>query len=246
VPVAGDQSMFQRIVEGARAARAEPGCRSAIMAIAVVALLASPFIALVPAMAHVVRPHGWSLALTTAVLITAQGVGAVAGALALPGLAVRFGRVAMLRVALIAVPILLCAYGLAPDLAVAVPVFVAVGAAYISVLSGLNTVVQLRAPVAARGRILSIYMMALGLVYPVGAVIQGRLANTHGIRAVTATAAVLLLVVVALTALFRPVVFSDLADPTPDPVADGASPGPGVAPADEHATPGPSPTVGTL
>ena len=41
----------QRIVEGARAARAEPGCRSAIGWIAVVALLASPFIALVPAMA---------------------------------------------------------------------------------------------------------------------------------------------------------------------------------------------------
>jgi MFS family permease len=247
LPVIGEQSMLRRIVEGARAARAEPGCRSAILGIAVVALLASPFIALVPAMAHVVRPHGWSLALTTAVLITAQGVGAVAGALALPGLAVRFGRFAMLRIALFAVPVLLSAYGLAPDLAVAVPVFVAVGAAYISVLTGLNTVVQLRAPVAARGRILSIYMMALGLVYPVGAVVQGHLANIHGIRAVTITAAALLLVVVALTALFLPTVFSNLSDPDPDP-DPGPGPGPvadGVAsgPADVPDTPRIAPSV---
>ena len=43
-----------RIVDGARTAFAEPGCRAAIGLIAVVALLASPFIALVPAMAGVV------------------------------------------------------------------------------------------------------------------------------------------------------------------------------------------------
>ena len=63
--------------------------------------------------------------------------------------------------------------------------FVAVGAGYIFVLSGLNTVVQLRAPAATRGRILSIYMMALGLIYPLGAVVQGWIADTRGIRAVT-------------------------------------------------------------
>ena len=37
---------------GARAARAEPGCRNAIAMIAIVGLSASPFIALVPVMAH--------------------------------------------------------------------------------------------------------------------------------------------------------------------------------------------------
>ena len=222
-PVTGDDSMFRRIAEGARAARAEPGCRSAIRAIGVVALLASPFIALVPAMAHVLRPPGWSLAATTAVLITAQGVGAVAGALALPGLAVRFGRFAMLRAALVAVPVLLGGYALAPDLALAVPAFVAVGAAYIAVLSGLNTVVQLRAPTAARGRILSIYMMALGLLYPVGAVIQGRLAVVHGIRAVTAGGAVILFALVVTAAVVRPTILSDLADPAPGRTDVGSS-----------------------
>jgi MFS family permease len=223
VPRDDHLSMAGRIVEGARAARAEPGCRSAIVCIAVVALLASPFIALVPAMAHVVRPTGWSLGLTTAALVTAQGVGAVAGALALPSLAFRFGRLAVLRAALVAVPVLLCAYALAPTLALAVPAFVAVGAGYICVLSGLNTVVQLHAPAAARGRILSIYMMALGLLYPLGAVLQGWAADVHGIRAVTVAGALVLLAAVVLTMLVRPTILTDLGDP-PDaslPVGGG-------------------------
>ena len=215
VPVVGHLSMAQRIVEGARAARAEPGCRTAIGWIAVVALLASPFIALVPVMAKQFHHHGGiSLVLITAILVTAQGVGAVAGALALPGLAIRFGRLTMLRTALFAVPVLLCGYAVAPTLPSAVLAFMAVGFAYISVLSGLNTVVQLRAPIETRGRILSIYMMALGLVYPVGAVAQGWLADTFGIRAVTLWGALALLGLVGVVAFARPQVFTNLADPT--------------------------------
>ena len=213
VPQTGHLSMAARIGEGARAARAEPGCRSAILCIAVVALLASPFIALVPAMAHVVRPRGWSLGLTTAVLVTAQGVGAVIGALSLAGLAQRFGRLTVLRTAIFTVPVLLCLYAVAPTLATAAPAFVAVGAGYIVVLAGLNTVVQLRAPAASRGRILSIYMMALGLVYPLGAVLQGALADTHGVRAVTVAGALALLAVATLAAVVRPTVFTNLGDP---------------------------------
>jgi MFS family permease len=196
-----------------------------------VALLASPFIALVPAMAKQFHGSGLSLAEVTALLVTAQGVGAVGGALALPGLALRFGRLPVLRAALFAVPVLLCAYALSPTLAVAVPAFVAVGAAYICVLSGLNTVVQLRAPAEARGRILSIYMMALGLVYPLGAVLQGWLADRHGIREVTVAGAVVLLALWALTSLVRPSIFTNLADPEPriDPIEVVAAGGP-VAP----------------
>jgi MFS family permease len=236
VPQQGSLSFAGRILEGVRAARTEPGCRSAILCIAVVALLASPFIALVPVMARAVQPSGWSLELTTATLVTAQGVGAVVGALALAGMAERFGRLRVLRTAIFVVPILLCAYAVAPTLALAVPAFVAVGAGYIVVLSGLNTVVQLRAPVESRGRILSIYMMALGLVYPLGAVIQGWVANTHGVRAVTVAGAVALLALAALAAVARPSIFTNLGDPVPDgapvPVGPPARPSGGPASAE--------------
>lgn len=238
LPVTGSIRMWTRIVEGARAARAEPGCRSAIGWIGVVALLASPFIALVPAMAkQYEHTAGIGLPLITALLVTAQGVGAVAGALALPGLAIRYGRLTMLRTALFAVPALLCAYALAPSLPLALVAFVGVGAGYIFVLSGLNTVVQLRAPAEARGRILSIYMMALGLVYPLGAVLQGWLADTHGIRTVTVVGAVALFAVLVVATVVRPVTITNLADPLP---ADSA----GSGPIEVREAPDPAPVEG--
>jgi MFS family permease len=207
--------MASRIAAGVRAAMAEPGCRAAIGLIAVVALLASPFIALVPAMAGVVHRQGVGVPVATALLVTAQGIGAVAGALVLPSLAERVGRATMLRAALFVLPFLLVAYGLAPTLWMAALALLCVGAGYIAVLSGLNTVVQLRAPAEARGRVLSIYMMGLGIVYPIGAVLQGSVANHVGVRAVTVVGAVILFAAVGSVALVRAGVFAALGDPRP-------------------------------
>ncbi len=201
-----------RIMEGARAALAEPGCRAAIGLIAVVALLASPFIALVPAMAGAVNRSGISTGVATALLVTAQGVGAVAGALALPSLAQRFGRQVMLQWALLALPVFLVAYGLSTQLWWSAVAFVGVGAVYIAVLSGLNTVVQLRAPAEARGRVLSIYMMGLGIVYPIGAVLQGWVANHLGVRTVTVVGAVALFAVLVGLSLLSPGTFAAMGD----------------------------------
>ena len=202
-----------RIVIGARAAMSEPGCRAAVELIAIVALFASPFIALVPAMSGVLHRHGVSTPVATALLVTAQGVGAVAGALALPSLAERFGRRAMLQTSLFVLPVLLVVYGLAPTLWWSMAAFLAVGAGYIAVLSGLNTVVQIRAPVEVRGRILGIYMMGLGIVYPIGAVVQGWIGDHIGVRAVTVIGAVVLLGVMAVIAAVRPAMFASLGDP---------------------------------
>ncbi len=218
----------RHLAEGVRTARAEPGCRNAIGFIALVALLASPFIALVPAMA-IVGLHARTTAsgaAATAVLVTAQGVGAVAGALALPGLARRIGRRTQVVGALFVVPALLILYAAAPGLVFAAVALVAVGAAYIGVLSGLNTVVQLRAPEAARGRVLSLYMFALGTVYPIGAVLQGELGHAIGVRAVTALGALALLVVLGALALLRPSAYRPLDGDLPSDEAAPVAPVP--------------------
>jgi len=105
-------------------------------------------------------------------------------------------------------------YGLAPTLWWSAAAFLAVGAGYIAILSGLNTVVQLRAPAEARGRILSIYMMGLGIVYPIGAVLQGLIANRIGVRTVTVVGAVVLFASLTAIAVLRPGFFSVLGDPS--------------------------------
>ena len=214
--------LWARIVAGARGARAEPGCRAAILTIAVAALLLSPFIALIPAVAFKLFGEKET---GTSVLITAQGVGAVAGALALASLARRYGRRRVLVVNLLVVPCLLALYAASPSLPAAAVALTAVGAGYVGLLSGLGTVVQLRAPAALRARILSLYMVALGTVYPLGAVLQGVLADRFGLRAVTAGCAAAFLVVVLLAGVLRPGLATSFDDVGP-PASPAAPPPP--------------------
>jgi MFS family permease len=203
-----DSGMFRRIAEGARIAAAEPGCRSAIILIAIVAFIGSPFIALVPAMAITALHRGVS---GTSVLLTAQGFGAVGCALVLASLVMAFGR-RLLVGALAAFPVALVCYGLAPSLWSAALGILVVGATYMGVLTGLNTVVQRRAPTEARGRVLGLYMMALGVIYPVGAVVEGAIAHVVGIRAVTVASGIVLFSVMAGIALWRRHLLATLED----------------------------------
>jgi MFS family permease len=199
---------------GARAARAEPGCRAAIGTIAVVALSASPFIALVPVMAHRLTHTGArGIASATGLLTTAQGIGAVAGALAIAPLAARFGRGRMLIGSLAVLPPVLVLYGFAPSLTFALPALFVVGLVYISVLSGLSTVVQLRVPAELRGRVLSLYLVALGVSYPIGSLVQGPLADSLGLAWTTAGAGALLAIALVVMRVLRPGVFQTLAAP---------------------------------
>jgi MFS family permease len=196
-----DGSIWARIREGARASRREPGVWSAILLISVVALTASPFIALIPAMARVRFEGGSGL---TSAFVTAQGVGAVTGALLVPALADRFGRRRLLMGGLVALPTALVLYGAAPGPGWAIVALVGVGATYICVFSGVGTVVQLRAPQHLRARVLSLYFLALGVLYPVGATIQGPIADRVGLGATTAGGGVLMLGCVALLRVVRP------------------------------------------
>jgi len=203
--------LWQTIREGARATRDNPSCRAAVGLIAVVALLASPFIALVPAVARSLTDGSkHAVGTATAVLTTAQGVGAVFGALAVAPLAQRFGRGRVLVAELVGLCMALMAYAWAPSLVAAAVALVLVGAIYLGVLSGLSTVVQLQAPEAYRGRILSLYFVALGVVYPIGSLIQGPVADATSLGLTTTVGAGLLLAVLTGLAVARPHVLNAL------------------------------------
>jgi MFS family permease len=190
---------------GARVAWAEPGCRSAIVLIGVAAVLVSPFIALIPAKAGLlVGTATGPLASATGLLTTAQGVGAIVGALVLPPLAARYGQRRTIVAALVASPVAAAVFGLSPNLAMATVALTLLGMTYIGVLSGLSTIVQLRAPAAARARVLSLFFVALGVLYPVGSVIQGVLADQIGLGTTMASAAAVLVGAVVVIGALRP------------------------------------------
>ena len=183
-------------VDGAKQAWSVRGCRYPIIAIAAVALTISPFIALVPAMAIQVLHAG---KIGTPWLVTAQGVGAVTGALTLPALARRTSRIVVLRASMLSAVVAEALYGVAPNLLVAALALAVLGGAYLGMLTGLNTSVQLHAPRDERSRILALYTLSLSVAYPVGALAQAALAKAWGVREITEVGAglgaILLLVV---------------------------------------------------
>jgi len=215
-PAEADRTgVLARIVAGARAARSEPGCRAALGLVAVTALLVSPFIALVAGRAGALVGEGErAVARATGVLTTAQGVGAVAGALLVPSLALRFGRRRTLLVSLVATPVLVTAYAWTSTLWLAALAMVLLGAAYIGVLAGLQAVVQLRAPAAFRGRVISLFLVGLGTLYPLGALWQGVVGDAVGLRWATTLGAAALLAVLTGLAILRPATLLAL-DPLP-------------------------------
>lgn len=219
------RGLWSEIRQGARAARAEPGCRAAIGLIALAAFLAAPFIALIPAKALALAGSSEeATGAATGALTTAQGVGAVVGALMLAPLAERFGRRRVVVFDLVAAPVALCLYAVAPSVVTAVLTLALVGGTYIGILSGLNTVVQLRAPKEFRARVLSLYLMALGVIYPLGALAQGAVADVSSLADATVGAALLMVAAVAFLALFSPDALRVLGEAPAEPaVTEGST-----------------------
>jgi MFS family permease len=192
---------FAETLVGARRAWSVMGCRNPILAIAAIAIVASPFITLVPAMA-IIALHSGKIGTTW--LVTAQGVGAVGAALTLPIVAKRTSRILVLRGSIIALAASLLLYALAPSLVLAIVAMVFLGGSYMGALAGLNTSVQMHAPLAERSRILSLYTLSLSMFYPLGAFIQADLARSFGVRDVTFVSALVLAAALVAMKIFKP------------------------------------------
>lgn len=216
-------SIFRSIRQGIGFVRREPALRVVVGYMTVNSLLAAPFIALIPTMALEALDGGPG---ATSALVTAQGVGAVAMALSLGVLTAQFGSRRVLLGVLFTLPLALVVYAISPSLAFAVVALAVVGFLYLGALSSFTGIAQLRAPSAVRGRVMSVLMVLLGSVYPIGAVVQGSLADVWGLRAVTAGAAVLMLALLVAARILRPG-FTRALDGPPHGEADPVATPPG-------------------
>lgn len=221
------ESIPTAIASGLRFARQEPGIRAVMTYLAINSLLAAPFIALVPAVALKVFHDE---AGGTAALVTAQGAGAVLMALMLGNLGHRFGHRRVLLGALTGLPVVLALYALAPTLELGVVAIFGVGFFYLGCLSSFTTIAQLRAPAELRGRVMSALMVLLGLLYPLGSILQGWIADGIGLRATTAGAAVLLALGFVVIRVLKPGYDRDLDDPTEGPTDESKTSAEDAAP----------------
>lgn len=129
------------------------------------------------------------------ILGAALGAG---GVLATPLVAGRGSALARSRLAGWALGIYgtaLVAFAVAPVFAAAVALLVVAGGGYLALSSTLNTTIQVQVDERRRGKVLALYVMGLTGSYPIGALVQGALADVVSVRVVTATSGLVLLAV---------------------------------------------------
>jgi MFS family permease len=183
------------LVDGLRFARAHPAMRRMLVLMVITIGLASPFIAFVPQMATVVF-HGDAKA--TSVLVTAQGIGAVTAAFTLGSVTRRIGLARLMFGAVAALAPALIVYAVAPRLWVSALALIGVGWMYGYAFTSFAGTAQQSSPDDMRGRVLAVNFLVLGLMYPVGSLIQGPIADSVGLRWTTAGSGVLLALALAV------------------------------------------------
>jgi len=104
-------------------------------------------------------------------------------------------------------------YGLAPNVVTMAMALAVVGFLYMLALSTFTTVAQQRSPDELTGRVLAVNNAVLGALYPLGALLQGRIADVIGLRATTVAAAVALAAALVVVRAARPHFTSPLEHP---------------------------------
>ena len=197
--------------------RARPALLLPVITIAVVSFFGSSVVQLAPAFADDVFDVGKS---GYGFLVSAFGMGAIAGSLLVALWAERYRRshVAIGGLFLFSAGELF--FALAPEYAAGIAGMVTMGAAYILIATSLNTSVQARVDEAHRGRANSIYLMGLLAGVPLGALLQGKLAEVIGLR-VTVVIASGALVVCTLIGIVRAHAFRPLDEALEDETGIG-------------------------
>ena len=174
--------------------------RSMLVLMIATIFIASPFIAFVPLMATEVFGGGSG---ATSLLVTSQGIGAVCAAFTLGTVTTRWGLPRVMSAAVTALCPALVLYAVAPTLWLAAIAIVVLGLIYGYSFTSFMGVAQQSAPDELRGRVLAVNSFVLGIMFPVGALLQGQLADRVGLRWITAGSGVLLLAVLGVTQLRR-------------------------------------------
>jgi len=119
-------------------------------------------------------------ALPLGILLTAVGVGAVIGALAVASLPNSARRGPFLTLGNLGFPALLIAFSLSRSFVLSVLLLMAVGASFVFQNSLANTLLQLAVPDEVRGRVMSVYTLVFQSMMRLGGLQAGLMADRFG------------------------------------------------------------------
>jgi MFS family permease len=159
---------------GVRAVSQSPAIAWLLIATAIASVFGAPVIALLSVMARDELGLG---AGGYGGLFAMFSVGAVVGAMATGAIVRRFGLRLSTGTGLGALALLIAGFGASKNLVASSVLLVGIGAVYTMAVSATNSGLQTAVPARKRGRVMSLYMMAWGGLFPVGALIAGIVAS---------------------------------------------------------------------
>jgi MFS family permease len=181
------ESMARGLAVGLRAVWGHPLIRGVLLVTVVMNLLVFPYQQMLPVFARDVFLVGPEL---LGLLLAADGLGALVGALALASSRGLFEYRAVFGGGALLAGALVLAFALSPAYALALIILLALGIAESGFATMQGTIVMLEAPDAMRGRALGILSACIG-IGPLGTLWIGFLASQIGAPAATAVGAVL-------------------------------------------------------
>jgi MFS family permease len=176
-PARTGDSMLTELREGYRYVSGFPPVRTALILLAIVSAMGMPYTVLMPVIATNVLHGG---AHTLGFLMTASGLGAVAGALFLASRRSVLGLGRVMLVATMTFGIGLVVFGLVRVFWLAMIVLPFVGAGFMIEMASTNTILQTITEERLRGRVMAFYAMAFFGSAPVGSLLAGVAADRIG------------------------------------------------------------------
>ena len=176
-PAAARGAIMDEMRTGFRYVAGFAPVRTALLLLALVSVMGVPYTVLMPVISRDVMHGGPN---TLGFLMTASGLGAVAGALYLASRRSVLGLGRVMVVATLAFGTGLVALGLARSVWVALVVLPVVGAGFMVEMASTNTILQTIVEEKLRGRVMSFYTMAFLGTAPIGSLIAGVAAERIG------------------------------------------------------------------
>jgi MFS family permease len=203
-PPANRGALKDELKSGLRYVRNDRVILSLTVLVFVSTFLTMPILTLLPAFAtDVLTANAHTPQIRLSMLLACQGVGSIVGALTIGSLGrlKHMGRV--LLTVQILLGILIAAFALSRTLTLSLGLLLIGGMFFMAVFSISFSLVQLTAPDHLRGRVVSIYMVALRGGWPIGSLVAGAMADKFTAPHVMAVNGLLLSLVAAAILLFR-------------------------------------------
>jgi len=191
-PPAASAGLIEGFGDAWRHGRSRPGIFSCMVTVTLVSVLGSPlfsFLAKFNDDIYELGDTGYAL------LAAAQGLGGIAAAPFLPRVASVIPRSRIILISTLLYGTCVTFTAVAPNEWFAGAALCLAGAAYLATAATNNTTIQIQVDDAYRGRVLAIYVMGLTAGLPLGAQIQGLLAERFGLTPVVAIAGLMLVMV---------------------------------------------------